>query len=121
MNFGKQCKMKALFFTLMLLPSFIFAKCYYVPCNAEVQSGKESTKASLEKSFNQVKEELKHTKQNYEAYLKTLKEDNEKLEVKIALYKEKALNHKEVLFLLHKGLNLEDKNINLEANRIFLR
>lgn len=113
MNFGELCKMKFLY--LVLLPTFLLAKCYYTPCNSQVQSGKKDTKISLEKEFQKVKNEMLNLRDNYKAHLKTLKEDNQRLEEKIALYKEKALNHKEVLFLLHKGLNLEDKNINLEA------
>lgn len=99
----------------VFLPSLIFAHCFYVPCNAEVQSGKQQTKASLEKNFNSIKEELKLTKQNDENYLKTLQEGNKELDLKIALYKQKVLHLKETLFLLHKGIQLEDKNINLEA------
>ncbi|TNB57665.1 hypothetical protein [Campylobacter helveticus] len=109
--------MKVLLFFMILLPSLSFAKCYYAPCNAQVESGKASTQASLEKDFAKVKEELKLVKQNYESYLKTLQDGNKELDIKIALYKQKALNNKEILFLLHKGINLEEKNINQEANQ----
>ena len=86
-----------------------------MPCNSNVQSGKTQTKASLEKDFNAIKEELKLAKQNYEDYLKTLKEGNKELDLKIALYRQKALHYKEILFLLSKSIHLEDKNINLKA------
>ncbi|EPP1146207.1 hypothetical protein ACULYO_001518 [Campylobacter upsaliensis] len=117
-TFGELYKMKILkivLFTIMILPSISLAKCYYVPCNSNVQSGKTQTKASLEKDFNAIKEELRLVKQSYEDYLKTLKEGNKELDLKIALYRQKALHYKEILFLLSKSIHLEDKNINLKA------
>ncbi|ELE7459433.1 hypothetical protein RB912_001865, partial [Campylobacter upsaliensis] len=50
-----------------------------------------------------------------ENHLKTLKEDNKELDLKIALYRQKAHHYKEILFLLSKSIHLEDKNINLKA------
>lgn len=88
------------FIFVIALTNLAFGYCYYVPCNANINLAAQQTKTALLSEFQNVMNELRELKQKYELNLKSYKKSNEFLEKQIALAKQKALNNKELVFLL---------------------
>ncbi|CAD7289540.1 hypothetical protein LMG7974_01617 [Campylobacter majalis] len=106
--------MKHIFLSLALC-SFIFAKCYYIPCDGNVNMAEQQTKAKLQPEFEGVMSELKILKEKYGLNLKAYEKSNELLREQIALTKEKALKNKELVFLLRKFNQSLSLTINAEV------
>ncbi|EAH6107317.1 hypothetical protein EJP16_08280 [Campylobacter coli] len=113
MSSGKMLSKKIIF--LLIFSSSLYAKCYYVPCNAQVTQGKISTKENLNQSFNEVKKELDILKSKYKDLLEVSRKNNKELDIKLALLKEKTLSNSNILFLLKKSINLLSNQNNIEG------
>lgn len=102
---------------LFLCTSTLNAKCYYLPCNAQVQQAKSQTKASLSNEFEQVKLDLKNLKLAYEEKLEALKEVNHHLSTQLALKKNALLKEKEIVFYFKQFNALQANQNSLSATR----
>lgn len=111
----KQRKIILNFILLSFFSTSLYAKCYYVPCNPNISLAKSSTQSSINAKFEEVMRELELLKQNYENHLSLLKNNNEKLNIQIALMKKRLLKNKELLFLMKKFNNIENNHISQEA------
>ncbi|QKG30251.1 hypothetical protein [Campylobacter sp. RM16187] len=98
-----------------IFSSFAFAKCYYIPCDGNVNATEQQTKMALKPEFENVISELKILKEKYETNLKTYEKSNQLLSDQIALAKEKALRNKEIIFLLTKFNQSLSTSINIDA------
>ncbi|ECL6143824.1 hypothetical protein ABZL51_001628 [Campylobacter jejuni] len=106
---------KIVFISIVLLATNSFAKCYYVPCNQNVQNGKEQTKNDLKTAFDKVNNELKIVKEKYQDLLTSIEKNNKELDEKIALTREKNIKNKEILFLLKQNISLQSNQISKEG------
>lgn len=109
---------KIIFFAFLFLISAnsSYGKCHYASCSWQVSSGKNSTKSSLKKDFERVKNELKILEDKYKIYLSSIKKNNISLDKKINILKRKAIKNKEIFFILSQNVNLQS----IQNNKVFL-
>lgn len=111
-----QCnKFLKIFLSISICTSFAFAKCYYIPCDSNIQSAKSSSKNQISLSFNEVKNKLKLLEQAYQEELNELKSSNELLRKQIAIKKQTLLETKELIFLLKQNNHLKANSIEKES------
>lgn len=98
-----------------LMNSFVFAHCYYVSCNSNIESAKSNSKSQISSSFDDVQNKLKLLEQTYQEELNELKSSNELLRKQIAMSKQSLLETKELIFLLKQNIHLKANSIDKEA------
>ncbi|ECK2550127.1 TPA: hypothetical protein ACX8VE_001482 [Campylobacter jejuni] len=104
------------FFILIFLTfASLFGKCYYVPCNAQVSSGASKVNSYLQNKFDEVDNSLLVLKEKYQGFLRTIKKNNEILDTKIAIMREKNLKNKKLLFFLKQNISLQSNHNSREG------
>ncbi|EAH8851385.1 hypothetical protein CDJ58_07050 [Campylobacter lari] len=106
---------KSLFFVFLVFISNTYARCYYSPCNGQVQSGKEVTKSDLKSNFETLKRDLEELEKKYKVLLTNIEKNNKELNIKVSLIKERSIKNKELYFLMKQNVSLQGINNTKES------
>lgn len=108
-------KFLKIFLGIGLFHSLALAKCYYAPCDFQIQNAKENSKKQIAKSFEEVQDKLKELEKAYQEELDELIKINEVLQKQIVLAKDSLLESKELLFLLKQNNHLKANSIDRDS------